>query len=206
VCGGDDVLFPEYVQYLYFEMLLKYDIQYCYADLVHTDADLNPKPHYKGKLSYNTHELLRQNFTNGLIFGYSTILPHLLDLPSGLLFEDWFTSVKLSVLFGKNYVSDRPLVYYRRHGANATALNGSRKRYQHSLKRNLIFYQSLADHKIVKGPDMEFVKAKIQYYQLLLEYNIMDYLKVFVNPNLHWKDKLRASIHPVWIRLKYKAE
>jgi glycosyltransferase involved in cell wall biosynthesis len=203
--AGDDFLLPNYVESLFFEGLIRNGVRYCYARYFVTDSELNNRVPVSSKSFYTKKELLRVNYTSGYLFGESSIIRAILPLPEGLLFEDWFTSIKLAHTFGKNHVSEQPLFLYRKHDQGATSVSGLREKYLYSFTRDLVLYESLLKADLITGLDeLNFVKAKIDSLKVKLNYNLGHALLLLLKTQIPLKERVKILFFPLFLTLKYR--
>lgn len=203
--AGDDFLLPDYIKSLYYDCLVPNGVPYCYARYFITDSELHNRILSDSKPFYTKRELLEINYTSGYLFGESSIIKNILPLPEGLLFEDWFTSIKLAHIFGKNYMSRQGLFLYRKHGQAATSVSGLRERYLYSFQRDLVLYECVQKENLISGDgEMNFVKARIDALKVKINYNVSHALKLFFNSQLSLKERVKILFFPIFLAVKYR--
>jgi glycosyltransferase involved in cell wall biosynthesis len=204
VFGGDDVLMENYVS----EMITLLDqkkIDYAYANYIMTDSELKPISYEKKKEFYSCREILDQNYGSGSIFGKKAIINQITPLPDGLLFEDWYTGIKLSYLYGYNYISQSPLVYYRRHSKASTASFNTKEKYFFHLERHIkLFEKILEEGFIIDNNLILVIKSKLNYLQTLRNYSFFGGVRQVLNNNLSLKERIKLILFPFYFGLKYK--
>jgi glycosyltransferase involved in cell wall biosynthesis len=206
ICAGDDVLMKDFAGKM-FHFLEEKQIKFAYANYLMVDQNLSPftSDITKKKLYYTCPELITYNHVSGYLFGYCSILKHILPLPEGLLFEDWYTSIKLSYIFSKIHIYPEPLFYYRRHSQASTAAYTTKDKYYYYLDRDIKLFESvltenfISDRQIIKT-----IKSRILYLHTLRNYKFLDGLKNSLNESLTLKERSKLLLFPLYFGLKYK--
>jgi glycosyltransferase involved in cell wall biosynthesis len=205
ICAGDDKLLPNYVEYLYFEMLVKYNIRYCYAKYSFCNEKLEYIGELKRKLFYSDEEVLYTNFLSGYLFGYSAIIQDILPLPSNLDFEDWYIVITLTSKYKRSYISPDPIFLYRRHGKSTTTLLGSRDKYLGLINRDIRFLSRLDEFPITLTEEKNrIVKRRLEYYKTLVDFKYTKSLPLLFSTSLTLMEKIKLLVFPIFVRLKYK--
>ena len=186
--------------------MLRNGSRYCYARYFITDSELNNRFPQPAKPFYTKEELLRINYTSGYLFGESAIINEILPLPEGLLFEDWFTSIKLAHIFGRNYMSQEPLFLYRKHSQGATSVSGMRAKYLYSFQRDLVLYQSVLDANLIsEKQELNFVKARIESLKVKLHYSLMGSLRLLSKGQIPLKERVKILFFPLFLAIRYRS-
>lgn len=174
VVHGDDVLLPDYIVDLY-NHTINQKIDFCYANSILCDENLNYKGVTKVNSSYSADEILLQNKVGGYIFGKSSIIENIIPFPCDLSHEDWFMNIKLAIIYKSLYVFTTPKFKYRRHiGSDTIRLN---KKLPH---RSIRLINRILEEKLVSLTNAETEILKDKLKGLILASEIMDYL--FLKP------------------------
>lgn len=203
VCAGDDCLTKDYVKYLYFEVLKKYQLDYCYAKYTITDETLKPVSVIKRKLFYDDYDILRMNYFGGYLFGKREILDRILPYPDKLEFEDWYCAIKLTGHYKKSYISEKPVFYYRRHARSATTTSNAKEKYFHLIKRDITFLKIVLSNIDLTDDKKKIVKTRIAYYETVANYTFWKSIPLLFRKDIKISEKIKLLIFPVFVALKY---
>jgi glycosyltransferase involved in cell wall biosynthesis len=204
ICAGDDVLMKDFAEKMY-NFLAEKQIKFAYANYLTADEYLTPLTTSKKNLYYTCSELITYNYVSGYLFGYSTILKQIIPLPEGLLFEDWYTSIKLSYLFDKAYIYPDPLFYYRKHSLASTAAFKTKDKYFYFLERDIKLFETIVQENFIQDKNLyKIIKARLLYLRTLRNYNFLSGLKHSLNSNLTLKERSKMILFPLYFGLKYK--
>jgi glycosyltransferase involved in cell wall biosynthesis len=204
ICAGDDVLKENFAEKMY-EFLVEQKIEFAYANYLTVDGNLVPIEINKKKLSYTCSELLTYNYVSGYIFGKNSILRHVLPLPEGLLFEDWYSCIKLSYMYGKVFIYPDALFYYRRHGRASTASFDTKEKYFYFLDRDIKLFESLLkENFIADAKIMKTISARLLYLKTLRNYTLFKGIRNSFIKNLTMKERSKLILFPFYFGLKYK--
>ncbi|CAN5137406.1 glycosyltransferase [soil metagenome] len=204
VCAGDDVLMNTFVEKLY-SLVTKERILYAYANYVYADENLNPQYSLPKKTFYSCSELIFENYVSGYLFGYSSIITHLTPLPDELIFEDWFTSIKLSYIYGKNFIHVEPLFYYRRHKAASTATILTKAKLYFHLDRDIKLYSVILQESYITNTEIKnIIESRLFFYQTMRHYSLLKGIKLFLIKHLTLRERIKGLLFPFFVRYKYK--
>jgi glycosyltransferase involved in cell wall biosynthesis len=204
ICAGDDVLMESFAEKMYL-FLEENQIEFAYANYLMADQNLSPLTSVKKKLYYTCPELITYNHVSGYIFGYSTILKYILPLPEGLLFEDWYTSVKLSYIYGRIHIYPEPLFYYRRHGLASTAAFNTKEKFYYYIDRDIKLFELVLNQNFISDNRiLKLIKSRLNYLRTLRRYSLVQGLKNSLDVNLTLKERSKMLLFPLYFGFKYK--
>jgi glycosyltransferase involved in cell wall biosynthesis len=204
ICAGDDVLLENFAEKMY-HFLEENRLEFAYANYLMVDENLSPLTAVKKKLYYTCSELITYNHVSGYLFGYITVLKNILPLPEGLLFEDWYTSVKLSYIYDRIYIYPEALFYYRRHGRASTAAFNTKDKFYFYIDRDIKLFESVLDQNFITDSKiLKLIKSRLNFLRTLRKYNLVQGLKNSLDTNLTLKERSKMLLFPLYFGFKYK--
>ncbi len=203
ICAGDDQLYSNFVEYLYYKVLVKHNVKHAYGKYNITNQNLVITGSINRKRFYAESEILYRNMVSGYLFGRREIIESFLPLPSGLEFEDWYTAIKLTLKYGKSYISDKALFNYRRHAGSATTLNRAKSKYLGMIARDVRFLKMLVAQGTLSEDKNDFIRARIIYFEALLNYSFQNSITLCFGNHIRLYERLKLLFFPIICRLKY---
>lgn len=204
ISAGDDVLVLSFVEKMY-NLIGSRQAKFAYANCFITDENLTVLKIEEKKEFYSCKELIYKTFANGYLFGYSSIIKLFIPLPKELLFEDWYTCIKLSSILEKCYISEEPLWYYRRHSRASTAAFNTREKYYFYLDRDIRLFEVILQEGFINDPHiLQVVKSRLLFLRTLRKYTFIRGLKNSLDTNLTHKERSKMILFPLYFGLKYK--
>jgi glycosyltransferase involved in cell wall biosynthesis len=204
VCAGDDVLMEDFTEKMY-KFLEEQKIEFAYANYITVDEHLSTIQSNRKNQYYTCSELLTYNYVSGYLYGYSSILNHILPLPEGLLFEDWYSSIKLSSIYGRVYIYPDALFYYRRHNRASTASFNTKEKYFYYLDRDIKLFESLLREGFITDINIvRTIEARLLYLCTLRNYSFAKGIKHSLQRNLTIKERSKLILFPLYFGFKYK--
>lgn len=138
VVHGDDQLLPNYIVNIY-KYLESQNIEFCYANSILCDIDMNPIREVNVKDYYSSDEIINKNSVGGYLFANTSIISNILPFPDDLSHEDWFMNIKLAICFNGLHVYTPAMFKYRRHpGSDSIRLNKKLSRRSYNLTNRIL--------------------------------------------------------------------